>query len=159
WAVRSARVFNFMTPGEAAKLGISEDDRRRHVRIANGKANLGPIGKAEWIKIEVENLPNGDDAAVPSRWTPPSAFDGITTDALATGERLAAPGEYRADSRSPWWYGYALADALNIPIAYGADNDPKHLARVNSIIKTWIKNKVLKIEIRMDTKSNERKFI
>ncbi len=33
WAVRSARVFNFMTPTEAAKLGLSEDERRTHIKI------------------------------------------------------------------------------------------------------------------------------
>jgi hypothetical protein len=60
WAVRSARVFNFMTPEEAAKLGLSEDERRLHVRISNGKANMGPLGKAKWLKLVVENLPNGD---------------------------------------------------------------------------------------------------
>jgi hypothetical protein len=32
WAVRSARVFNFMTPEEAAKLGMAEDDRKLHIR-------------------------------------------------------------------------------------------------------------------------------
>jgi hypothetical protein len=159
WAVRSARVFNFMTPDEAAKLGITEEHRRRHIRIANGKANMGPLGKAEWIKIDIENLPNGDEVAFPSRWTPPNAFDGVTSADLTTAERLAATGEYRADSRSPKWFGYALADILNIPIAFGADNDPKHLARLNSIIKTWLRNKVLKIETRMDAKSTERKFI
>jgi hypothetical protein len=159
WAVRSARVFNFMTPDEASKLGISEDARRRHVRIANGKANMGPIGKAEWIKIEVENLPNGDEVAVSSCRTPPNPFDGVTTADMETGARLAATGEFRADSRSPEWFGYALADLLHIPVSYGADNDPKHLARLNSIIKTWCKNKVLKVETRLDAKSRERKFI
>ena len=44
WAVRSARVLNFMTPEEARKIGIAEDVRRRYVRIANGKANMGPAG-------------------------------------------------------------------------------------------------------------------
>src|SRR5262245_57900978 len=48
WAVRSARVLNFMTTEEATKLGIAEDDRRLHVRVANGKANAGPLGKASW---------------------------------------------------------------------------------------------------------------
>jgi hypothetical protein len=159
WAVRSARVFNFMTPDEAAKLGVSEDNWRRHIRIANGKANMGPLGKAEWIKIEVENLPNGDEVAVSSRWTPPNAFDGVSTADMATGAQLAATGEFRADNRSPKWFGYALADVLHIPVAYGADNDPKHFTRINTIIKTWIKNKVLKIEPRMDEASRERKFI
>jgi len=159
WAVRSARVFNFMTPDEASKLGITEGDRRRHIRITNGKANMGPLGKAEWIRIEVENLPNGDEVAVSSRWSPPNPFDGVSTTDMTTGLRLAATGEFRADSRSPNWFGYALADQLHIRVAYGADNDPKDLARLNAIIKTWIKNKVLKIEVRMDAKSKERKFI
>jgi hypothetical protein len=74
--VRSARVFNFMTPDEAAKLGITEDDRRRHVRIANGKANMGPLGKAEWIKIEVKTCPTATKLPAPvagSRQTSPSS--------------------------------------------------------------------------------------
>jgi RecA-family ATPase len=32
WAVRSARVLNFMTPEDAKRLGIGEDDRRLHPR-------------------------------------------------------------------------------------------------------------------------------
>jgi hypothetical protein len=159
WAVRSARTFNFMTPDEAAKLGIAEDNRRRHIRIANGKANMGPVGKADWIKIELENLPNGDEVACSSRWTPPNPFDGVSTTDMATGAQLAATGALRADSRSPAWFGYALADLLHIPVSYGADNNPKDLARLNTIIKTWIKNKVLKIEPREDESRRERKFI
>jgi hypothetical protein len=136
-----------------------EDQRRRHIRISNGKSNVGPIGKAEWIRIEVEDLPNGDEVAVSSRWRPPNPFDGVSTTDMTTGARLAATGEFRADSRSPNWFGYALAGHLHISVAYGADNDPKDLARLNAIIKTWIKNKVLKIEVRPDAKSKERKFI
>jgi hypothetical protein len=51
WAVRNARVLNFMTIEEAAKLGISEQERRLHIRVANGNANMGPIGKASWFKL------------------------------------------------------------------------------------------------------------
>jgi hypothetical protein len=159
WAVRSARVFNFMTPDEAAKLGIAEDDRRRYIRITSGKANMGPLGKAEWVKIEVENLPNGDEVACSSRWNPPNPFDGVSTTDMATGAELAATGALRADPRSPKWFGYALADLLHIPVSYGADNNPKDLARLNTIIKTWLKNKVLKIEARTDDTRRERKFV
>jgi hypothetical protein len=148
-----------MTPDEAAKLGIAEDARRRHIRIANGKANMGPIGKAEWIKIEIENLPNGDEVAYSSRWIPPNPFDGVSTTDMETGAQLAATGEFRADSRSPKWFGYALADRLHIPVSYGAENSQKDVARLNTIIKTWIKNKVLRIEERMDETSRERKFV
>jgi hypothetical protein len=159
WAVRSARVFNFMTPDEASKLGISEDDRRKHIRISNGKANMAPLGGADWIKILVENLPNGDEVAFSSRWKPPNPFEGVSVADMETGARLAATGEYRADIRSPQWFGFALADLLHIPVAHGADNESKDLAKLNAIIKTWIKNKVIKVEQREDAKSKERKFI
>jgi AAA domain len=159
WAVRSARVFNFMTPDEASKLGISEDHRRRHTRITNGKANMGPLGKAQWIKIEVENLPNGDEVACASCWIPPNPFDGVTTADMELARQLAQTGAYRADNRSPHWFGYALADRLHIPIAYGANNNPKDLARVNTIIKTWLTNKVLKIETRTGANRHQQRFI
>jgi hypothetical protein len=159
WAVRSARVFNFMTPDEASKLGIGEDDRRKHIRISNGKANMAPLGGADWIRILVENLPNGDEVAFSSRWKPPNPFEGVSVTDMETGARLAATGEYRADIRSPQWFGFALADLLRIPVAHGADNEPKDLAKLNSIIKTWIKTKVIKVEQREDAKSKERKFI
>jgi hypothetical protein len=159
WAARNARVFNFMRPAEADDLGISDTDRRRYVRVANGKANMGPLGKAEWIKIEVEPLPNGDEVACASRWNPPNLFDGVTTADMELARRLAQTGAYRADPRSPEWFGYALADSLNIPVSYGADNDGKDVARLKSIIKTWLQNKILKIESRVDETRHKRKFI
>jgi hypothetical protein len=158
-AVRVARTFNFMTTAEAAQLGIPEEERRRHVRIDNGKASQGPLGTATWVKIKVENLPNGDEVAVASPWDPPNPFDGVTTTDVEVAVKLARSNEYRADSRSPKWFGYALAERLNIAVAYGADNDPKDLARLNTIIKTWLKNKVLAIDERKDEQSKKRKFI
>ncbi|MCC6780927.1 MAG: AAA family ATPase [Hyphomicrobiales bacterium] len=160
YAARSARVFNFMVPDEAAKLGIREADRRLHIRIANGKANLGPLGKADWIKIEVENLPNGDEVACATSWTPPNPFDGITTLDREGAANLAQGGAYRANAQSPEWYGWALAKMLNIPVSHGDENnDPKQIARLKSIIKTWIKNKVLKVEPRKDENRKPRKYI
>ena len=159
WAVRNARVFNFMTPDEAGKLGIPEDRRRRHIRISNGKANVGPLGKAEWITIQVEILPNGDEVACASRWSPPNPFDGISSTDMELARQLAQTGAYRADPRSPKWFGYALAEQLHIPITYRGDNDAKDIARLKSIIKTWLKNKALKIEIRKDDERKDREFI
>jgi AAA domain len=159
WAVRSARVFNFMTPEEATKLGLSEDERRLHIRIANGKANMGPLGKAKWMKLLVEDLVNGDHVAVASPWSPPDPFKGITTADMELARKLATTGEYRADSRSPKWFGYAIADHLQMPVSHHGDNDPKDMARLNSIIKTWFKNKVLDVEERKDADGKDRKFV
>jgi AAA domain len=125
WAVRSARVNNFMTPEEASKLGLSETERRLHLRITNGKANMGPIGTAKWIKLVIENLPNGDQVAVASSWTPPDPFKGITTADMELARKLAATGEYRADSRSPNWIGYAIAAHLPINVSHKGENDER----------------------------------
>jgi AAA domain len=123
WAVRSARVFNFMTPEEAAKLGMSEDDRKLHIRIANGKANMGPLGKAKWMKLVVEDLVNGDHVAVASPWSPPDPFKGVTTTDMELARTLAATGEYRADMRSPKWIGYALATHFGLSLSHKGHRD------------------------------------
>src|SRR5262249_25466774 len=118
-----------------------------------------PLGTAKWVKVTVENLPNGDEIAVVKPWKPPDPFDGITTADMELARQLGRTGEYRADSRSPKWIGYPIADALNIPVAHGAENDPAHMARLKAIIQTWLKNKVLKKEPRKDAKGMDRDFI
>lgn len=158
-AARSARVFNFMTSNEAEKLGITEDDRWRYIRISNGKANMGPIGKANWIKIEAEIMPSGEEVACSTRWNPPNPFEGVSVDDMQGGAKLAQGGALRANSQSPQWYGWALADMLKIPISYGADNNVKDVARVKTIIKTWIGNKVLKVVDREDERRRKKKYI
>lgn len=159
WAVRSARVFNFMTLEEAAKLGLAEDQRRLHIRISNGKANMGPLGKAKWMKLLVENLANGDQVAVASSWEPPDPFHGITAADMELAKTLAATGEYRADARSPKWIGYALALQLDLSVSKNGGSDPKDLLRLKSIIKTWISKNVLTIVERKDSDGKTREFV
>jgi hypothetical protein len=159
WAVRSARVFNFMTPEEAVKLGLSEDERRLHVRISNGKANAGPLGKAKWTRLVVENLANGDAVAVASPFTPPDPFKNVTTADMELARKLAATGEYRADMRSPKWIGYALATHFDLKVVHKGNNDPKDLERLKTIIKTWLSNKVLKIDERKDDEGKTREYM
>jgi hypothetical protein len=159
WAVRSARVFNFMTQEEAAKLGLAEDERRLHIRIANGKANMGPLGKAKWMKLLVENLANGDEIAVASPWGPPDPFHGVTSSDMELARTLAATGDYRADPRSPKWIGYALAAHFDMLVSHKGASDPKDVSRLKTIIKTWIANKVLATLERSDGDGKKREFI
>lgn len=159
WAVRSARVFNFMAQAEAAKLGITEVERRLHIRISNGKANMGPLGRAKWMRLIVVDLDNGDQVAVASSWTPPDPFHGLATEHMELARSLAATGEYRNDMRSPSWIGYALAARLGIPISPGAENDRGQVERIKTIIYAWIANKVLKVELRKDKDGKNRAFI
>jgi hypothetical protein len=159
FAVRSARVLNFMTPEEAARHGISEEDRRLHIRSTNGKANMDRIGRASWFKIEAVNLANGDQIACASPWKPQNPFQGVTTADMHKCRALAQTGAYRLDSRAKDWVGYMIADALKINLAHGADNDPKDLARVKEILRTWLKNKVLVKDEREDEHRKKRTFV
>ena len=148
-----------MTPEEAAKLGLSEDERRLHVRISNGKANAGPLGKAKWMKLVVVNLINGDAVAAASPWSPPDPFKNVTTADMELARTLAATGGYRLNSGSPKWFGYALAKHFDLKVSHAGDTDPADLARVQSIMKTWLNNKVLEIEERKDDEHKIRSFI
>lgn len=159
-AIRVARIFNFMTTAEADQLGIDEDTRRLHVRIDGGKNNPGPIAKARWVKIETENLPNGDTVAVATPWSPPNPFDGVTTNQMHECRKVAQGGAFRADAQSPDWFGYAVAKVLDIDIS---DENKKHnrkgRAKVSQVIKTWMKNEVFEIEEREDASRKKRKFV
>ncbi|KWV60188.1 hypothetical protein AS156_30070 [Bradyrhizobium macuxiense] len=159
WAVRSARVLNFMTPDEAAKLGISGDERRLHIRISNGKANMGPLGKATWMRLVVEDLLNGDLVACASPWAPPDPFKYVTTADMELARTLARTGAYRADRRSPNWFGYALAKQLGLKVTHDGDTDAKDLVSLQAIIKKWLENKVLEVEQRKDEDRKDRSFI
>jgi RecA-family ATPase len=162
WAVRVARVFNFMTPEEASKLGIAENDRRLHIRIANGKANMGPLGKAEWLKLVVEILPNGDAVACSSSWKPPDPFEGVTTADLELARNWSSTGAYRADARSPEWFGYKLAEHLRLKVHHGTRGPVgavHDVAKMKHIIAKWLENNVIATVERTDSKRRRRAFI
>jgi len=139
WAVRSARVLNFMTGPEATQLGILEADRRRHIRVANGKANMAPIGAANWLRIEAENLVNGDEVACVTLWKPKNPFDGLSARDVEVAQKVAQGDAYRADIQAKNWYGYALAEQLKINVRYNAENNPADIVRLKKIIKTRVK--------------------
>jgi hypothetical protein len=154
-AIRAARIFNFMTTEEAAKFGIEEDQRRLHVRIDGGKNNPGPIAKAHWVKIEVENLPNGDTVAVATPWKPENPFKNVTTENMRECRRVVQGGAFRASSQSPQWVGYAVAKVLDIDL----DNNPEGQAKIAQILRTWFKNGVFDVEERQDENRQKRKFV
>jgi hypothetical protein len=154
WAVRSARVFNFMTPEEAAKLGMAEDDRKLHIRIANGKANMGPLGKAKWMKLVVEDLVNGDHVAVASPWSPPDPFQGVTVRDLFVVQKRVSEGEWRESAQSSEWVGKAVAEVLDLDLESAPLQN-----RVKSLLKTWLASGALKVVTKLDEHRKERKFV
>jgi hypothetical protein len=157
-AVRTARTFNFMTTVEAAQLGVEENHRRLHVRIENGKGGPGPLGKATWVKIEVETLPNGDDVAVAVAWKPPDHFADVTVAHMEAIRNRAMTGEFRVDIRSPKWLGWKVAELLGLKARHGGDNTKADLAKIKGLLKTWQQKKVLDTAKRPDEKGNEREF-
>jgi len=52
-----------------------------------------------------------------------------------------------------------VAEVIGINIVHGAENDPKDVARIKQIIKTWVKNKALKIVGREDEHRHEKQFV
>ena len=104
-------------------------------------------------------MPNGDTVACSTLWKPPDPFKGMTARDVEVGRKVAQGGAYRADSQSPLWVGYALAEHLNINVRYGHDNKKEDLARIKAIIKMWTKNNVLDTEVREDEMRRKRRHI
>jgi hypothetical protein len=120
------------------------------------RASSEPNGRAN--KTEPSIVPEIADLQSENA-NSPDCFQGMTTQDMELARKLAGTGEYRADSRSPKWFGYALANHLHIAVSHGAGNDPKGLGRLQGIIKTWLKNKTLVTEERKDDVGRNRKFI
>lgn len=154
WAVRSARVLNFMAPDEAKKLGLAEEERKLHIKIANGKANMGPLGKAKWMKLVVEGLVNGDRVAVSSPWSPPDPFQGITTTDLLAVQKRIAQEEWRASSQAEKWVGKAVAEVLELDLASASLQ-----TQVKTLLKVWLGSGALKEVERNDEERHLRKFV
>ena len=72
---------------------------------------------------------------------------------------LAQTGAYRLDSRSSDWVGYMVADVVKINVSHDAKNDPKDIARIKQILRSWLKNKVFSTEERQDKNRKKRRFV
>jgi hypothetical protein len=142
-AARVTRELAPMTTKEAKSFLISEDERRRYVRIANGKANLAPAAGADWFRLvgvplgnDSKEYPNGDNVQTVERWTPPTvAKSGALTDAekndVQDAIRQGTSTERRVSPKSPEWVGYLIGEVLGLTIpAYGTSatdrNDAEH---------------------------------
>jgi RecA-family ATPase len=87
-AVRSARVLNTMSKGEADKVRLDDVERRLRFRIDNGKANMAPPTAARWHKFVSVELPNGDNVGVVEAWQFPGQ-GGAPSAEMAEAERTA----------------------------------------------------------------------
>jgi hypothetical protein len=156
--VRIPRVLNTMSSADAAKAGILEADRKEYFSVTT-ESNMSPAEAAEWYRLVSVILPCGESVGVAEAWKFPDPFRGVTSADLGVAQRLAQTGAYRDDSRSPDWFGWALAEHLKIPIRYNGDNSKADMARVKAIIRKWLDNNVLEADPRTDEHRKMRNFI
>ena len=84
-ASRLVYTLAVMSPDEAKRFSIPEEDRHAYVRMDKGKVNIAPPArKAKWFHIVgvpigngSEAYPDGDEAQTVEPWTPPEAFEGL----------------------------------------------------------------------------------
>jgi hypothetical protein len=158
-AVRSARVLNVMSKDEAAKAGIEERDRRLYVRVDDGKTNMKPpLDRAKWRKLESIGLGNStadepeDWVGVITSWTMPGVFDGVETADLRKVQAAIAGGEWAENPQAANWAGFAIADVMGWDAASKSSRQ-----RIKTVLKTWIANKVLKVERRLSKRDGREK--
>lgn len=138
-AVRSARVLNVMSQDAAKKMGISESERRLHVRIDDAKANLAPSTAAKWFRLTSVSLGNetperpADAVAVAEFWTPPDPLAGLPADAIETVRDAVAGQGLRENAQADDWVGHAIGKALGLNSKAEPD-----LTTIKSAIKIWL---------------------
>jgi hypothetical protein len=149
-AVRTARVMNPMSEGDAAKLGIEDSQRRRYVRVDNAKNNLAPpADRASWIELVSVDLGNGsgisdqggDKVGVATAWEPPSAFEGVKPEhmrAVYNYLHLHGPQRAHPDADDRAWFGWQVMRIC------GIEEVDRNKGRVGRMLKSWVSSGLLR---------------
>jgi phage/plasmid primase-like uncharacterized protein len=151
---RSVLVYNRMTDAEASGLGVDTADRKFFFRVDNDKANLAPPDATDWYRMNNVDLANGDSVGVACSWTPPSAFEGITTTHLIRVQRAISEGKWRENAQAKAWAGHAVANVIGLDM-----DDKKDRGRVKKLIGGWLKEGVLEVVNDLDEHRMEKEFI
>lgn len=158
-ACRSVLVLNRMSEDEAKRYGIEDEKRRRYFRTYDDKNNRAPPSDAsDWYTMASVSLGNGpsdggDNMGVVIPWSPPDAFEGVTTDHLRSVQKLVAGGEYKEHAASKPWIGEAVAEVLNLDPDSKADR-----AKITAILKTWSDNGRFTRVLKRDPKKREDRW-
>ena len=145
-AARAARVINRVTIDDAMRLGIEEDQASGLFRIDDAKANLAaPADKALHMRTIGVEIANGEWIGTVIPITLPNLFDGITAKQTRQVQQAvqaaSADDPLRDNIQASRWVGHTIGQVLDI------DTTEKHgKARVNGIIRQWLKTDVLRVE-------------
>ncbi len=146
-AARLVYTLARMTPEEAQTLGIAEKDRHYLIRMDSGKVNIAPpLEEAKWFRLvgvplgnATDLYPKGDEVQTVEVWTPPDAWDGLSSHLL---NRILD----EIDAGLPDGNRYSSASAAGDRGAWRAVTKhapDKTEPEARRIINTWVKNGVL----------------
>ena len=155
-AARSARVINPMSKDEAAKLNISDENRRDYFRVDNAKHNLArPPAEAEWcslVEVSLDNDPvlgDHDRIGVVTSFDPPDPASGVTSEhARAIHDYLMQNGPQRRARNSPEWFGWKVAELIGLGVwpegSARSSREGKHAAaRTNLVLEVLASRRVI----------------
>jgi hypothetical protein len=158
-AARSVRLLQKMTEDEASQSGVKE--RWRHFRTVDAKANLAPPAEnSTWYKIESVELANGnedhddDSVGVVVPWSYSTLTEALPSDIIEQVQNKIRGGEYRYNSQSDDWVGYAIGRIC------GLDPDDKgQRKKLGQLIRKWVESDVLRKVSRPDKNREWRDFV
>lgn len=144
---RFNRLLNPMTEDEASKAGVT--NHRYYFRIGDMESNLAPPSADlnRWFEKVSVQTPNGHYIGAIKPWQWPDAFDGVSREdarrvQLAMAEMEDEPPLESVQSAR--WAGKFIAPLLGLDI-----DDKASKARVQNMIRTWLKSGVLAVvEVR-----------
>lgn len=155
-AARAGFTLTAMSPEEAGEFGISEADRRLHIRLDDAKANLArPSDKARWFRMAsvplgnaTADYPNGDNVQAVDEWEPPSLWAALSPAACnaALDAISAGPGTGRRYTHSRAGQGGGLRWAGRVLTRDHGLTDEQ----AAKVIQTWLRNGVLETESYTD---------
>jgi hypothetical protein len=135
-AVRSARVLNRMSAAEAELAKIDANKKNFYVRVDIGKRNMAPPPeKATWYRLASVELANGDQVQALRLWEFPSVFVDVAVADTEYIRELVRQKPWRADSRSPDWLGFAVAQRLHLDPTNTSD-----ISKIRRLITVWLAN-------------------
>lgn len=158
-AARSVLVLNRMDNGDAGRLGIGADDRRRYFRVSNDKTNRAPAEGGDWFHMASVRLGNGgpdggDSVGVVERWIPPEIAVTFGDEVRQKIQAEIRSGEWRTHHTAKDWAGYAVAKIIGVDTSVSAGR-----TQTIALLKDMIAKRQLRSEQRLDASRHMREFI
>jgi hypothetical protein len=145
-AARLSYSLTTMTPEEAERFDIREEDRRAYIRLDSSKVNLAPASVASWFELISVALNNGDSSypagdliQVAMRWTPPSTWAGLSNVIINQALDVIDTGMENGQR----WSSASAAGERHAWRAVQKHCPEKSEAQCREIVNAWVKAGVL----------------